>query len=283
MDNDIYKYIEHLVEDNSFLVHAKNILTRKSRNDNVAKLDLIARKYIEYYSANLEKGFNESIIKKRVIALNRYYNYIHEEGYDNLYSAQTKFRPTILEEFMAILFRDLVEDVATNISDCKLDLGAIKAYTNLFFYGQDFISFVENPTIGLNLKDQDFAVYRTVDIKVDDNDSVKACLPIVAVECKTYVDKTMLEGSVATADKIKVGNPYSLFCIISEFYDVSINVDPAYSRIDQIYILRKSRRKDSWKEIDADVVLDFVDFVKKHLTRPWSNIEKKLVETGKII
>lgn len=288
----IVAVLQKEVEKTPYLVHAKSILTqcnnmRKAHSSADKKkcdcLKSILAQYNEYLSANSILGIDDETIVKRVAALNRYYDFLHENGYDNLFSAQTKFRPTILEEFMAILFRDLIEECRKNCPCGKLNLGAVKAYANLYFYGKDFSAFVEKPTIGLNLKDQDFAIYRDVEFKVDGGEAVVASLPIVAVECKSYIDKTMLEGSVATAEKIKAGNPYALFCMVSEQYDVSMNVDPAYSRIDQIYVLRKKTRREPWKDIDADVVISFVRLVKGHLVRPWSDVAKKLTDTGMLI
>ena len=56
------------------------------------------------------------------------------------------------------------------------------------------------------------------------------------------LDKTMYEGSVATADKIKTGNPYCLFYLVTETYDISSDVDIQTSKIDDIYVLRKQIR-----------------------------------------
>lgn len=280
------------IKEAPYLVHAKSLLAqwnnmRKAHVSSDTKklgcLESILERYVECLSANSISGIDDGTIAKRVAALNRYYNFLHENGYDNLFSAQTKFRPTILEEFMAILFRDLIEGIRRRCPCEKLGLGAVKAYANLYFHGKDFSAFITKPTIGLNLKDQDFAIYRNVELQVDGGDSVVASLPIVAVECKSYIDKTMLEGSVATAEKIKSGNPHALFCMVSEQYDVSMNVDPAYSRIDQIYILRKKTRREPWRDIDADVVVSFVRLVENHLMRPWSDIARKLSDTGMLI
>jgi len=43
----------------------------------------------------------------------------------------------------------------------------------------------------------------------------------------------MLDGSIVTAEKIKNDNPYCLFLVVTECYDVSLDVDPAYSRINR--------------------------------------------------
>jgi hypothetical protein len=95
----------------------------------------------------------------------------------------------------------------------------------------------------------------------------------------------MLEGSIATAEKVKSGNPYSLFFIVTENYDVDLKVDPIYSKIDQIYVLRKSKRAKNqpMQPIYSDVLVDLVSEVRIHLTRNWSDVSAKLSNTGKIL
>ena len=83
--------------------------------------------------------------------------------------------------------------------------------------------------------------------------------------------------------KIKNGNPYSRFIVVSENYDVDLSVDPAYSRIDQIYVLRKCKRKEAWTDIDAKVVERFFNEVQDHITRSWSDVESKMRNDGVII
>ena len=224
-------------------------------------------------------------MEKRVAALNGYYDYLHVNGYDNAFKSQSKFRPTILEEFMSLLFGDVIADYRekAGVEDDALSFGSVKAHANLYFYGSDFVRFVQQPTIGINQKDQDFAVYRKAALSIDSQRPIRVCLPVIAVENKTYIDKTMFEGSVATAEKIKAGNPYCLFYIVTEWYDVSFDVDPVYSRIDQIYVLRKSKRKGEWTPIDAGVVCRLVEDVIAHFGRPWSEIERKLSDTGVLI
>ena len=132
----------------------------------------------------------------------------------------------------------------------------------------------------INVKDQDFAIYRKILIKAN-GESKEINVPIVAIECKTYIDKTMLEGAIATAEKFKNGNPYCLYVVVTETYGVSYDVDPAYSRIDQIYVLRKGKMTDN--PIDYEVVKDLFSFVKNHLERDWSDIKKRLETEGKIL
>lgn len=277
--------------DLSVYKHASNLLAKyknweKLSSSQKTALPLIFKEYKKYIDfQNNTIGYSEKDITERVQKLNDYYRFIRENNYDNLFTSQGKLRPTILEEFMFILFRDLIQEKKNQFenADEKLKIGNSRAYTNLFFSGANFVEFVNTPQIGINQKDQDFAIYRPIDISIGGSNCITTNLPIIAIENKTYIDKTMLEGSIATAEKIKTGNPYSLSFIVTENYDVDLKIDPKYSKIDQIYVLRKSKRKGEFQPIYADVVIDLVKEVENHLNRNWSDVANKLKNTGKIL
>lgn len=282
-------YIRKHAEELKQLVHASNLVTKwnKSNLQKVQKeaLPSICKEYKQYLSSNLKlKGYTNEIICNRVKLLNTYYNFLHSHDYDNLFSAQGKFRSTILEEFIFLLFKDYVSDKKLELDKSNIiHSGQVKAYSNLFFKAAGFKEFISKLQIGVNTKDQDYAIYRQCTVSINNHKSTQICIPALAVEAKTYIDKTMLDSIIATAEKLKTGNPYVRFIAIAEHYDVGADVDPAYSRIDQIYILRKSRRRDGWKDINANVVLKIFDETISHIERPWSNIEKKLEENGVIL
>lgn len=289
MNEEIFDYIREAVDEFPQLCHAKNLLGKLSLSSNTSRqqegLNTILVQYHQYLKRNIELvGFGDHIIEERVKLLNEYYNFFHVNEYDNLYTSQSKFRPTILEEFMFLLFKDYIIHLKQENNDEKdvINSGSAKAYTNLYFTSPNFRKFVEAPEIEINLKDQDFAIYRDFDLKINDKEH-HIRIPIVAIENKTYIDKTMLEGIIATAEKIKNGNPYSRFIVVSENYDVDLSVDPAYSRVDQIYVLRKCKRKETWADIDERVVKRFFKEVKEHIQRPWSDVESKMRNDGIII
>ena len=271
-------------------VHGSNILTKIkntkfSKNDKEDELNFILSQYKEWFEKNEQLiGYTNEIIEKRVKWLNDYKAVIKNIDY----TAQSKFHSSVLEEFLYYLFRDLLKDIMNsgnvdNKKIQKISIGGIRAYSNLYFAPKDILNFMQTSNMKINVKDQDFSIYRKVILRADDEQKT-INVPIVSIECKTYIDKTMLEGSIATADKIKNGNPYCLFLVVTETYDVSYEVDPAYSRIDQIYVFRKAkRRSNDNNSIDYLVVQDLFDFVKTHLLRDWSNIEKKLKQEGKIL
>lgn len=277
--------IKGLFEREPQLVHASNLYKKyidpSSTDIKKEKLEDISSKYLEYITKHNElHGYSDDVILQRTRLLADYYNFFKEKHYDQLYTAQSKFRPSILEEFLYLLFRDYIKEL--NGEEELIESGRAQAYTNLFFRAKDFIEFKNDPQIGINNKDQDFAIYREIKLVVNDRITEVVNVPIVAIEAKTFIDKTMLDSIIATAEKLKNGNPHTRFVAVAEYYDVSKKVDPAYSRIDQIYILRCSKRR-VWQDINPDVVLKLFRDVKEHIERPWSDIEYKLKHEGVIL
>ena len=275
--------------NSSYLIHGNNILAKINDNRKIDVIESVIPKYNIYKSVNENLiGYTDEIIIERVESLNNYYDYLKSNSYDTAYTSQSKFRSTILEEFMYYIFRDFLNEKKDGIESDGSDvlkLGSIKAYTNLYFKAKNAIEFINSPQIGINQKDQDFSIYRTLKLKVENKD-FNTNIPIISLENKTYLDKTMLEGSIATAEKIKSGNPYSFFGIVTETYDVSFDVDPAYSRIDQIYVLRKSKRREAERNnepIHAEVFINLFNDSRYHFERDWSDIENKMNNSGVII
>ena len=127
------------------------------------------------------------------------------------------------------------------------------------------------PNIDANAKDQDVAIYKKYELTKESGEVLAINVPVVCIECKTYLDKTMLAGSIATARDIKACNPSCLFIIVTEWYAVAtgVSVDPA---VDNVFVLRKSRHQSSnrnaWKDnpIYASVVDDVVSAITTHIT-----------------
>ena len=275
---DAYPQLSHA---SNIIAKYKGTLTPKEES----ALNLLIPEYTKYLRKMLEISSCDKVsINKKVGYLNEYYNFMHNMELDKAFSAQGKFRPTILEEFLFLIFKDYVERIKKHEDfDDVLGSGAVKAYSNIYFKAKNFKDFIKSPEIGVNEKDQDYAIYRTFDISINKANPMQIRIPAIAIEAKTYIDKTMLDSIIATAEKIKSGNPHTRFIAVAERYDVSFAVDPAYSRIDQIYVLRKSMRKSEWIDIDENVVWRMVEETIKHLERPWSDIETRIKEDGVII
>lgn len=280
----------------SNLQHASNLLTkiRKTREESkVIALSKLLPSYIEYHQSQFElKGYTEDVLHRRVQLLEDYYRKYDALDMDALFSSQGKFRSTVLEEFMTYIFIDYVKEIKTKYNDPFGELGVLfngasKSYTNMYVSPTDIEDFIKNPQMGVNEKDQDYAIFRKVKIKIDDAPkAVMANIPILAIENKTFLDKTMLDGAIATAEKVKTGNPYALYLVVTETYDVGLDVDPVYSKIDQIYVLRKCKRDRSNHApapIDPEIVIRMFEKVKRHFERPWSKIQERLEDWGEIM
>ena len=184
---EIISYIKNI--DLSVYKHGSNIIAKHNNWDKLTQIQkkafpLLVEKYYIFLSENEKlKGHSDTVIQKRTKLLNDYYDFINVNNYDNVFTSQGKFRPTILEEFMYILFRDLVVETKIKINKGQNDLkiGSATAYTNLFFSGANFESFIDSPSIGINQKDQDFAIYRPIEIIIGASNTIKTNLPIVAI------------------------------------------------------------------------------------------------------
>ena len=262
------------------LIHKSNIdgKLKKEKGENQELIKEIKIKYDEWIDKInlLQDKTDEDSIKKKVEDLSEYKNFIDQPKFKKAFSAQTKLHSTVLEEFMYHLLNKLPA-----IKNGQFNLGPIKAYSNLFFAPKNLDSFNKQSGLTINEKDQDFAISKEILIKID-NEEKKINIPIVSIENKTFLDKTMLDGSIATADKIKSGNPYCLFFIVCETYEVGKQVDPQYTDIDQIYSLRKSDKRGSRDPFQAEIVLDLFNKVKNHLDSDWSNVSEN-IKSGKII
>ena len=111
-------------------------------------------------------------------------------------------------------------------------------------------------------------------------------VPAVAIECKRYLERNMLDECSGTAEKVKKATPYCLYFIVAEYLKMD-DCRPELSKIDEIYILRRQRNSDRLAKnfipnpIYGDLVWDVYSRVLAHLGRIWWDPNSAL-ETGKL-
>lgn len=237
----------------------------------------------------------EDVVVKLVEAANDYRShaiYILESR-DN--SGQEVMRSTILEEFFYHLFNGLVRKY-TDASNVVI--GKANSYVSLSFTPRSFSKMFENPEPYIHTKDQDFLLGCPISLQVvpqgiDDRDcQVKiVTIPALAIECKTYLERNMLDSCAATARRLKQAMPYCLYIVASEYLKMSDEVSPEITDIDEVYILCKAANveRDKLKQakkpphpIDSDLVVDLFNRVYRHFNSLWWEPAKAL-ERGKII
>lgn len=103
-------------------------------------------------------------------------------------------------------------------------------------------------------------------------------MPAIAIECKTYLDKTMLESCSTTGEQLKKNNPNALYIIVAERLKLGEAVNLKSCKIDQIYILRKEKNVDREDRFNAgyianpiyeDVVWHLFSMVRNYLATDW--------------
>ena len=191
---------------------------------------------------------NQAIFEK-VELLQGYYEKVDAFNRGNWITFQSKFRPTVLEEFCGYLFKDLPQ-----VQSLGLDFFKRGVYAGMRIDREG--------NAQLETRDIDFCIGKIVRAKFADK-VYDVKIPIVAIECKTYLDKTMFSGAQFTAQKLKGGTPRVKVLMIAERNEVSLNEIPSETPIDQIYILRDGADDP----IDPETVWDFFCEVKATLER----------------
>jgi len=309
------------------LVHGSN-LTQKEHHrtkyrDETSRSYLreIQIKYDEWHVANIrlvgpsaspDPG-DKSSVAERVRLLEGYKEFIDQQKYAEQFDSRSNLHSTVLEEFLYYLFRDLASDFG------RVLVGRSRAFKDMFFVPPDFGAMTRRPFASIERKDHDFVIGTTVQADLcvianepefaDAAESETSAVPAardrpveperhffdvaaVVIECKTYLDKTMLEGASRAAEELKARNPNGLYIVIMEWLKLSSAVNLRKYKVDQIYVLRKQKNTDrefrfapeyAKNPIDVDVVWHLYSAVRTHLTSDWEGGVEHGIERGWLI
>jgi uncharacterized protein YcbK (DUF882 family) len=142
---------------------------------------------------------------------------------------------------------------------------------------------VKKPHALFEVKDHDFAIGVSVraTMACQGSEAVEEHawdIPAVAIECKTYLDKTMLQDVSTAADQLKQKNPNAMYVVVAEWLKLTDAVNLKKFKIDQIYVLRQQKNTDREFRFDAgyrknpiyaDVVVHCFNSVRVFLTSDW--------------
>lgn len=218
------------------------------------------------------------IIKQRAVLFTNYKDFIDQQHYAEKFDSRSNLHSTVLEEFIFYLFRDLVQSFSAEAL-----IGKAYAFKDIFFLPPSYEAMIGLPHARIERKDHDFAIGVSITAKLkcegrEQEETHEFQIPAVAIECKTYLDKTMLEGSSTAAEQLKVRNPNALYLVVSEWLKLTENINPRKFKVDQIYVLRKQKNTDrefrflpgyQKNPIHEDVVAHLFNSVRDHLTSSW--------------
>lgn len=244
------------------------------------------RKKVDSYTV-----LNEKTILEIVKALNDYRR-VAIPVFDSMNnSGQTGLGSSIMEEFFYLLFNIKVKEM--HINHDNLFVGKGNSYVSLSFTPNNFDSVFEKPNAYIHTKDQDFVLGVNIGIEVTadgTSDRKMTVIPVVAIECKTYLERNMLDSCAATAARLKSAMPYCVYIVASEYMKMD-DATPELTDIDEVYILCKAKNSDRERrrdnnqepfEIDGDLIVDLYNRVDRHLKAIWWNPDDA-VSNGKII
>ena len=123
-------------------------------------------------------------------------------------------------------------------------------------------------------------------------------IPLVTIECKQYIDKTMLDNALSAANKLKVFAPFSLDLVSVELNKLS-DVNIAGSGMDGFYLLRKQKLSETTfsrgegpkdtpdvrkrQPICHNVVFELYSAIKSHIENDlWYPQESDILDKGSI-
>jgi hypothetical protein len=273
-------------------VHGDNLTQKESHpakyNDALSKqyLSEIRPQYEKWKSQNEKllgpfstiKDDDSALIDQRTNLFTIYKDFIDQQKYAENFDSRSNLHSSVLEEFMFYLFRDLVRDFSGSAA-----IGKAHTFKDMFFNAPNYTEMVKKPHAKFEQKDHDFAI--GVDIITimnsagsDITETHVINLPAVVIECKTYLDKTMLEGSSVSAEQLKIRNPNAIYIVVAEWLKLTEQINLKKFKVDQIYVLRKQKNTDrelrylanySKNPIYSDVVKHLYETVRLHLTTDW--------------
>lgn len=277
----------------SIFVHGDNLTpkeTHRTKYQDARSKQYLAEirgRYEVWKAANLAligltkevKVDDEEIIRKRVALFNEYKDFIDQQIYAEQFDSRSNLHSSALEEFMYYLFKDIVADYSVNAL-----IGKSRAFKELSFKSDNYDSMLVYPGALLEVKDYDFVIGATINATFrckgeETGDEESFDMPAVAIECKTYLDKTMLESCSATSEQLKRNNPNALYIVVAERLKLSEAVNLKNIKIDQIYILRKQKNTDRENRflegyeanpIYDDVVCHLFNMIRDYLSADWS-------------
>jgi len=258
--------------DGFFTCHAHGtLLRRKAASNSVLSLGLANYETFAAAATNL-KVTDQAGVDALVAAFNVYREaviYAFETGRN---VPQENLRSTMMEEFLGWLFKDLFDILDADRPKNFFMGKSVGSYLALTFAPQRFSSLFFDPNPKIGKKDQDFVIGSVMKLEIGPTGDSKPTfseaitLPVVAIECKTYLARNHLDMCSSTAQSLKRANPYCMYLIAAEFLKMDAGVTPEVTDIAEIFLLCKAHnserraRKESGLPphvIHPDVVWDF--------------------------
>jgi hypothetical protein len=192
-------------------------------------------------------------VTELVRLLNQYKNYLEvqliaKRGSDFIkrQKGQLKLDNSVIEEFLPYL---ICPEIIPGITHDRFITGPQQAFMSLSFMPRSFDSLGTKPEVVVKAKDQDFIIGSSIHFKFAPDEAFSAghtssgnfALAVLSAECKVNLDKTMFQEASGTAARLKQGCPVARYFLLVEYLDMAPE-DPRLAQIDNVFLLRKTKR-----------------------------------------
>lgn len=186
-------------------------------------------------------GYVENVVEKT----NQYMNCFWPPE-NNPFSHQTDFVSSIIPEMLCTLFKTVIESYNANLEvSAQKDLSI-----ECTFHASS------GGTINLKNKRVDVAVVKQCTLSLNDS-FIDLPIPLLAIECKTNLDKNMLSGIEHSVGELKKTFPSCNYYVVTEYSDFDVNkTNYASSGINEMYILRRQKRSEVRRDNSTRKPLD---------------------------
>ena len=205
-------------------------------------------------------------------------------------SGQELIRSTMLEGFFEILFGHLLPTEPEKSK--KIHIGKANVLSGFTFSPLSFGEMFNSVKFSAQMKDQDFVIGLKSSLGVGGTEGSvtnEIIVPAVIIECKTYIEKNMLETHENSCGNTKAVFPFCKYFLVAEYMKMKTG-RPQLSKLDDIYILTQTKNSDRERRIkhnqdlvpfNKNLVYHLYCHVRSHLNATWWNANESY-ETGKL-
>lgn len=215
------------------LPHCSNLLHQLEKR-NAPDLELYNQLfplYLKTRSVEQTTELSEYIVTLTA-AVNEYMDFYWPPA-NNPFSHQSDFTSSIVPEMLCSLFGTIIKQY----NETDLEVSAEKDLTI-----ECTFDISDGGVIKFKNKRVDVTVVKPCNLVFNGQGTILP-IPLIAIECKTNLDKNMLSGIEQSVSDLKKTFPDCFYYVVSELSDFDVKKSNyASSGIDEIYILRKQKR-----------------------------------------
>lgn len=240
----------------------------------------IVEAYLEIRNNCFDGDNLDTYIQEMVDTTNRYMN-LFWPSKNNPFSHQSDFSSSIIPEMLCSIFNAIIKN-----RGLSLEVSAQKDLTI-----ECIFDFSDGGTVRFKNKRVDVSVYKNCSLSLDGKEN-DFPIPLMAIECKTNLDKNMLSGIEFSVGELKKTFPKCHYLVVTELSDFDVKkTNYASSGINEMYVLRKQKRAATRRSpylrenICPELVKEIAELLVKDLDSINADLDSlaQKMQTGKLI